>query len=79
VTFRSEAMISGLAEHIDAREKALTLALRVVAAGREVDHEAADLAALGAMQDEFAVACDEVGRTARDLPLARRPKGLRRS
>jgi len=66
-----------LAEYIGAREKALTLALDIVAARRRVDNEAADLAALGAMQDAFVVACDDVARTARELPLVRWPKGLK--
>lgn len=65
-----------LGAHIRARENALTLALEIVAAGRHVDNEAADLAALGAMQDRYVLACAEVAATARRLPLARQPKGL---
>lgn len=70
-------MSADLADYVHAREKALKLALAVLLAERALSDELSSVTALNAAEDAFVVACDEVSRTVRELPLARQPKGLR--
>ena len=77
MTIQTAPARNPVAAHITAREAALNAALEVFRAERQLDGKETAVATLSASWDTFVLACDEAARTARELPLARQPKGLR--